>query len=145
MNQNSELLLYIYQNAEMGVKSTTQLINLLNKSDNKIKTTVEKQLKGYEGFLKKSQNLLKKNKISPKGTNIIAKISSSIGISMEFMKDNSDAKIADMLIRGFTMGNIDIDKLIDKYKNEADKNIIHLAKELKKFGEENIELLKSYL
>ena len=129
----------------MGVKSTTQLINLLNKSDNKIKTTVEKQLKGYEGFLKKSQNLLKKNKISPKGTNIIAKISSSIGISMEFMKDNSDAKIADMLIRGFTMGNIDIDKLIDKYKNEADKNIIHLAKELKKFGEENIELLKSYL
>lgn len=145
MNQNSELLLYIYQNAEMGAKSTTQLINLLNKSDNKIKTTVEKQLKGYEGFLKKSQNLLKKNKISPKGTNIIAKISSSIGISMEFMKDNSDAKIADMLIRGFTMGNIDIDKLIDKYKNEADKNIIHLAKELKKFGEENIELLKSYL
>lgn len=145
MNQNSELLLYIYQNAEMGVKSTTQLINLLNKSDNKIKTTVEKQLKGYEGFLKKSQKLLKKNKISPKGTNIIAKISSSIGISMEFMKDNSDAKIADMLIRGFTMGNIDIDKLIDKYKNEADKNIIHLAKELKKFGEENIELLKSYL
>lgn len=145
MNQNSELLLYIYQNAEMGVKSTTKLINLLNKSDNKIKTTVEKQLKGYEGFLKKSQNLLKKNKISPKGTNIIAKISSSIGISMEFMKDNSDAKIADMLIRGFTMGNIDIDKLIDKYKNEADKNIIHLAKELKKFGEENIELLKSYL
>lgn len=145
MNQNSELLLYIYQNAEMGVKSTTQLINLLNKSDNKIKTTVEKQLKGYEVFLKKSQNLLKKNKISPKGTNIIAKISSSIGISMEFMKDNSDAKIADMLIRGFTMGNIDIDKLIDKYKNEADKNIIHLAKELKKFGEENIELLKSYL
>ncbi len=145
MNQNSELLLYIYQNAEMGVKSTTQLINLLNKSDNKIKTTVEKQLKGYEGFLKKSQNLLKKNKISPKRTNIIAKISSSIGISMEFMKDNSDAKIADMLIRGFTMGNIDIDKLIDKYKNEADKNIIHLAKELKKFGEENIELLKSYL
>lgn len=145
MNQNSELLLYIYQNAEMGVKSTTQLIILLNKSDNKIKTTVEKQLKGYEGFLKKSQNLLKKNKISPKGTNIIAKISSSIGISMEFMKDNSDAKIADMLIRGFTMGNIDIDKLIDKYKNEADKNIIHLAKELKKFGEENIELLKSYL
>ena len=145
MNQNSELLLYIYQNAEMCVKSTTQLINLLNKSDNKIKTTVEKQLKGYEGFLKKSQNLLKKNKISPKGTNIIAKISSSIGISMEFMKDNSDAKIADMLIRGFTMGNIDIDKLIDKYKNEADKNIIHLAKELKKFGEENIELLKSYL
>lgn len=145
MNPNNELLLYIYQNVEMGVKSTTQLINLLNKSDNKIKTTVEKQLKGYEKILKKSSSLLKKNKISPKGTNIIAKISSSIGISMEFMKDNSDAKIADMLIRGFTMGNIDIDKLIDKYKNKVDKDILALAKELKKFGEENVEYLKSFL
>ena len=145
MNPNNELLLYIYQNVEMGVKSTTQLINLLNKSDNKIKTTVEKQLKGYEKILKKSSSLLKKNKISPKGTNIIAKLSSSIGISMEFMKDNSDAKIADMLIRGFTMGNIDIDKLIDKYKNKVDKDILTLAKDLKKFGEENIEYLKSFL
>lgn len=145
MNPNNELLLYIYQNVEMGVKSTTQLINLLNKSDNKIKTTVEKQLKGYEKILKKSSSLLKKNKISPQGTNIIAKLSSSIGISMEFMKDNSDAKIADMLIRGFTMGNIDIDKLIDKYKNKVDKDILTLAKELKKFGEENIEYLKSFL
>lgn len=145
MNPNNELLLYIYQNVEMGVKSTTQLINLLNKSDNKIKTTIEKQLKGYEKILKKSSSLLKKNKISPKGTNIIAKLSSSIGISMEFMKDNSDAKIADMLIRGFTMGNIDIDKLIDKYKNKVDKDILTLAKDLKKFGEENIEYLKSFL
>ena len=75
----------------------------------------------------------------------MADISSTIGMNMEFMKDNSDAKIADMLIRGFTMGNIEIDKKIDKFKDDADKEIIKLAKELKKFGEENIELLKPYL
>ena len=46
---------------------------------------------------------------------------------MEFMKDNSDAKIADILIRGFTMGNIDIDKQIEKYKDDADKGIIKLV------------------
>ena len=50
-----------------------------------------------------------------------------------------------MLIRGFTMGNIDIDKKIDKYNNESDASILKLAKKLKKFGEENIELLKKYL
>ena len=66
-------------------------------------------------------------------------------MNMEFMKDNSDAKIADMLIRGFTMGNIEIDKKIDKYKNSADKSILKIAKDLKKFGELNIELLKEYL
>ena len=145
MNENNELLLYIYKNADMGVKSTTKLIRLLNTRDNKIKNVVEGELKGYENFLKKSEELLKENNISPKGNNILTDITSSMAMDMEFMKDNSDAKIADMLIRGFTMGNIEIDKKIDKFKDDADKKIIKLAKELKKFGEENIELLKPYL
>lgn len=145
MNENNELLLYIYQNADMGVKSTTKLINLLNKSDNKIKKIVEGQLKGYENFLKKSEKLLKENKTEPKSKGVIADISSSIAMDMEFMKDNSDSRIADMLIKGFTMGNIDIDKKINAYTDDADKDILKLAKELKKFGETNIELLKPYL
>lgn len=145
MNENNELLLYIYKNIDMGVKSTTKLLKLLNNSDNKIKPVVEKELKGYENFLKKTKILLKKYKIEAKSANIVAEITASITMNMEFMKDNSDAKIADMLIRGFTMGNIEIDKKIDKYKNSADKSILKLAKDLKKFGELNIELLKEYL
>ena len=145
MNENNELLMYIYKNADMGVKSTTKLIRLLNTSDNKIKKVVEGELKGYENFLKKSRAMLKRNKVSPKGTSIVADISASITMDMEFMKDNSDAKIADILIRGFTMGNIDIDKKIEKFKDDADKDILKLAKELKRFGEINIELLQPYL
>ena len=145
MNENNELLMYIYQNADTGVKSTTKLIRLLNNSDNKIKKVVEGELKGYENFLKKSKALLKKNKVTPKGNSILADITSSVALDMEFMKDNSDAKIADILIRGFTMGNIDIDKKIEKYKDDADKEILKLAKELKRFGEINIELLQPYL
>lgn len=145
MNENSELLLYIYKNADMGVKSTTKLINLLNSKDNKIKNVVEGELKGYENFLKKSKSLLKKNKIEPKSNNMLAELSASITMNIELLKDNSDAKIADILIRGFTMGNIEIDKKIDKYKDDADKSILKLAKDLKKFGESNIELLKPFL
>ena len=145
MNENNELLMYIYKNADMGVKSTTKLIKLLNTSDNKIKKVVEGELKGYENFLKKAKAMLKKNKVTPKGSSIIADISSAFAMDMEFMKDNSDAKIADILIRGFTMGNIDIDKKIEKYKDDADKDILKLAKELKRFGEINIELLQPYL
>lgn len=145
MNENSEMLLYIYKNADMGVKSTTKLLKLLNNSDNKIKPIVEEELKEYESFLKKTKTLLKKNKVEPKGTSLLLDLTSSITMNMEFMKDNSDAKIADMLIRGFTMGNIEIDKKIDKYKNATDKSILKIAKELKKFGETNIELLKPYL
>ncbi len=145
MNENNELLMYIYQNVDMGVKATTHLINLLNKKDNKIKSIVEGQLKGYENFLKESKKLLKKNKIEPKEKGILADLGSSIGMNIEFMKDNSDTRIADMLIKGFTMGNLDIDKRINSFSGDADKKILKLAKDLKKFGEENIELLKPYL
>ena len=63
MNENSEMLLYIYKNVDMGAKSTTKLLKLLNNSDNKIKPVIEKELKGYESFLKKTKSLLKKYKI----------------------------------------------------------------------------------
>ena len=60
MDENNELLMYIYKNADMGVKSTTKLIRLLNTRDNKIKKVVEGELKGYENFLKRAKPLLKK-------------------------------------------------------------------------------------
>ena len=45
MNENNELLTYIYQNAKMGVTSCTDLIKMLNGKDNKIKKIVEGELK----------------------------------------------------------------------------------------------------
>lgn len=145
MNENNELLLYIYENADMGVKSTTTLIRTINGKDNKIKKVLEGELKGYENFLKKSEKLLKKYKIEKKTKGIMADMGSFMGIKMEMLKDNSDARVADMLTKGFTMGNIDITKKIDMYKDDAEKDIIDLAKELLEFGKANIEYLKPYL
>ena len=146
MNENNELLMYIYQNAKMGVTSCTDLIKLLNGKDNKIKKVVEGELKGYENFVKKAEKLLKKNKIEePKDNSFIADFMTKMGMYMEMMKDNSDARIADMLTKGFTMGNIDITKKIDRFEGDADKEILALAKELLEFGKLNIGYLKPYL
>ncbi len=145
MDKNNELLLYIYENASMGVKSTTELINILNGKDNKIKKIVEDELKGYEEFVKKSKKLLKKYKVEPKEKGIMANIMASMSMKMEMIKDNSDARVADMLTKGFTMGNIDISKRIDRFEGECEKDILDLAKELLGFGKENIKLLKEYL
>ena len=145
MNENNELLLYIYENADMGVKSTTTLINTINGKDNKIKKVLEGELKGYENFLKKSENMLQKYKVEKKTKGFMADMGSFMGIKMEMLKDNSDARVADMLTKGFTMGNIDITKKIDMYEGDADKEILDLAKELLEFGKKNIELLKPYL
>ena len=145
MDENTELLLFIYQNAKMGVNSCTELIRILNGKDNKIKKVVEGELKGYESFVKRSEKLMRDYNITPKDKGIISNVMSKMGMNMEMMKDNSDARIADMLTKGFTMGNVDISKKIDRYEGDADKEIIKLAKKLLEFGKANIEFLKPYL
>ena len=145
MDENTEMLLYIYQNAKMGVNSCTELIRILNSKDNKIKKVVEGELKGYESFVKKSEKLMRDFNITPKDKGIFSNVMSKMGIDMEMIKDNSDARIADMLTKGFTMGNVDIEKKIDRYEGDCDKNIIKLARELLEFGKANIDFLKPYL
>ena len=145
MNENNELLEYIYQNANMGVKSCTNLIKILNGKDNKIKKIVEGELKGYENFVKKAEKLLNKNGIKPKNKSIMNDMMAKMGMEMEMMKDNSDSRVADMLTKGFTMGNVDISKKIDRFEGDADKEILALAKEMLDFGQKNIEFLKPYL
>ena len=88
---------------------------------------------------------MKKNKIELKEKGLMADLMSKMGMNIEMMKDNSDARVADMLIKGFTMGNVDISKKIDRFEGEVDKEIVTLAKDLLNFGKKNIEILKPYL
>ena len=145
MNENMELLNFVYENAEMGVHTLNILSDTLRKRDNKIKGLIEDELKEYNNFLKESEKLLKKNKIEPKKTNLMAKLSSKMGITMETMKDNSDPAIASMVIEGLTMGIVEMKTKIENYKKLVDKKILKLSIKFLKFQEEEIEKLKIFM
>lgn len=145
MDENLELLEYIYKNAEMGAFSLTTLIDLLNGKENKIKKTVEEEIKGYEKYLKESKKLIEKHKYELKETGMMAKMGATMGIKKETKCDNSDAAIAHMIIEGLTMGVVDISTKINNYKKSADKKIIKLAEDFLEFQEDEIEKLKSFL
>lgn len=145
MNENIELLNYTHEDSQMGITSLTTLIRKLNNKDNKIKKIVEAELKGYEQFQKDSEKLLKKYKAEIMDASMMVKTMSTMKLNFEVMKDNSDAKIADILTKGFTMGTIDMNKKIEAYKDDAEKDILKLAQNFLKFQNENIELLKEYL
>ena len=66
-------------------------------------------------------------------------------MKMEINKDNSDAKIADILLRGFIMGIAKIEKKIKDYKKEVDHSTLKLAKDLLKFQKNSINEIKKYL
>lgn len=145
MNENEEILEYIYQTSNMGMQSTKDLINSLKGKDNKIKKLVEEIEKNYEKYAKETEKLLNRQELKAKPIGMMAKAMSKMSINKEMISDNSDANIADMLIQGLTTGNLELSKHIDNYEKTADKKIINLAKNLKKFGEEYIEKLKNYL
>ena len=68
-----------------------------------------------------------------------------MGISKEVKSDNSDSAIADLLIKGISMGSIDMEKKIEQYKDEVSNNELELAREFLKFQEKTIDKLKDYL
>lgn len=145
MNENLELLMHIYQTADMGVYATKNLLELLRKKDNKITHVLEEELKEYEKYAQISETMLKKCDVDPKSSGIMAKMSSDIGMTIETMKDNSDPAIAAMLIEGLTMGTVEMNIKIDKYKRTNKKDILQIAHNLLEFQENEIEKLKTFL
>lgn len=145
MNENLELLMHIYQTADMGVYATKNLLDLLRKKDNKITHVLEEELKEYEKYTQISETMLKKHDVNPKTSGMMAKMSSDIGMTIETMKDNSDPAIAAMLIEGLTMGTVEMNIKIDKYKRTNKKEILEIAHNLLEFQENEIEKLKTFL
>lgn len=145
MKEKNELLMHIYETCDMGVKSTTKLIDLLRDKDNKIKKLLEDELKEYEKYLVKSEKFLKKNKVEPEGIGMMAEMMSKMDMKMKVKNDNSDSNIAGILTEGFTMGIINMNKKIEAYRDDCDNSIIDLALDIVKFQEKEIKNLKSYL
>lgn len=145
MNENKELLVLINENTKMGLASTKELLKLIKEKDNKIKKVLEDELKKYEDHYKKCKSLMKKYKVKSEKSGILKNLTATLAMRMEVNKDNSDSKLASILIRGFTMGNVDIEAKIKSYKKEASKDILSLAREILEFGENEIKLLKDFL
>lgn len=64
MNENKELLVLIHENVKMGLTSTKKLLSLLLNTNNKIKGTLESELKTYESLYNKTKKEIKKQKIT---------------------------------------------------------------------------------
>lgn len=145
MNENCELLESIYKDAAMATYTLEELLKELNGKDNKIIKPCEDILKGYERYRDETKEKLLKLDSELKEESIMAKLGAKMGIMKEVITDNSDASIADMLIKGISMGSIDTEKKIGAYKENVDKNNIKWAKDFYQFQQDNIKALKKFL
>ena len=142
MDENTELLNYIYQNCQMGKESLNQLIEIVE--DQKFKIQLEKQLKEYEDL--SNSTIVKLHELGHEEKSIgnMAKLATYMSISMKTILNKTSCHISEMLIQGSTMGIIDITKNLQKYSN-ANENILKIGNKLLTTEQNNIESLKSFL
>ena len=145
MDENIELMRHISKISDMGISSTKSLLDNLKKKDNKIKELLEDQLQSYESYYKVATEYLDKLDIEPEREGMLTKIGSEMGIMMETIKDNSDSAIASMLIEGFTMGEVELEGLLSRYKKRTNKDVLKFVREFQQFHKDSIEKLKTFI
>lgn len=142
MNGNAELLNFIYQNSQMGLDTTKQLIDIVK--DEEFKEHLNDQINKYEQINREAKEILKLNGYDEKGINSFDKIKTYIIINIQTLMDKTSSHIAEMIIIGSNMGIIDSIKNIKKYK-DAEENILCLMKRLQELEEYNIKKVKMFL
>lgn len=142
MNEDLELLNYIYQNAKMGITGINDIQKYIEDID--LKNYVLEQLSDYQKVCNEAIELLIQRGSKEKDINSFAKISSYIMANMKSMTDNSPSNLAKMLIEGSNKGIIEITKHLNEYQNISEE-VKSLATNLLNIEEKNLDRLKKFL
>lgn len=142
MNENAELLNFIYQNSEMGVNTIKQLLDIVE--DENFKRHLESQYNGYKEIHMEARKALNENGYDEKGIGALKKLRAYLMINLQIMTDKTNSNIAEMLMIGSNMGIINAIKNLKKYQN-AEAEIRNLMEKLLKFEENNVQDLKAFL
>jgi hypothetical protein len=143
-DSTKEFLDTLYKNVKMGADA---IIDLMPKvKDEGMRTEMTSELEHYEKFAKEIRAILFKADEEPKEESFITKAMTKMGIEMNTMIDSTTSHIAEMMIKGATMGVTDTTKLIRQYENTpCSEEALALARRTVKYEEESIERLKKFL
>ena len=138
-SQTTTLLNDVFQNAQMGVDSTQRLIELVE--DKPFQSVLIAQRNRYQDVYDRTLQLSDQEL---KGKKTLQKLSSTMMINLQTIKDKTPSHLAGMMIQGNTMGVIDMTKSL-RENQAADPPVLALAQDLLSMQKVNIEEMKPYL
>lgn len=142
--KESEMLEQIYKNMKMG--SSSMLSILSRAQDEEFKRLMTEQLDGYERLANAARKRLCEIGGEAREENAMTRLWASVGMKMNTMIDSTESHLAGMIIEGSTMGMTDTIKILREYENtDVSESALRLAKEIIKFEEKNIEIMKGHL
>lgn len=142
LERNVELLKFMYQNAEMGVNTLSQLNEIAE--DTQLRKVIQKQLLEYKSVFDQCKRKLDQNDEEAKSINGMLKTSAHVMINMKTMMDKSPEHIAEMIIQGGIMGIINITKKLKEYV-DCNDDIKNIGYKLMWIEQKNTEEMKHFL
>ena len=143
-NAAQELMQAVYKNAKMGSDAVTTIIG--KTKDAKLREELTSQLESYYGFETAAKNKLLEMSVEAKDPGMLSKLPADISIKMSTMMDSSNSKIAELMIGGYNMGIVDIQKSMNQAENEGvSEEVMNIANGIMAFEEGSAEKMKKYL
>ena len=138
------LLEAMYKNVRMGADS---IIDIMPKVvDEDMRTELTSELERYEKFSKEIEDIVLNMGEEAKDQGILAKLGTKMSVAMNTMVDSSRSHIAEMMIKGGTMGITDATKLLREYESTScSEEALSIARRIIKYEEETVERLKKFL
>ena len=142
MNRPEYILNEINKGIKMGMDSISTIAEKV--TDDQLKDDLQSEYNQYNSILNDVNAELGKYEEFPKELNTAQKMMGWFDIQMSTLTDDSDSKIAEMLIKGTNMGIIEGVKLLNN-NPETTPEIKNILTNFIQFQENNVERLKKYL
>lgn len=136
------LLEEIFQNANTGIYSIDTLLPKVE--DNSISAELITHQAKLAQIARSARQMMLEKHMDPSDAGVMSKMGIWTGVQMNTMMDNTPSHIADMVIKGDTMGITKMTRELNQSVVE-DPRIRDLGEELVNTQRRNIEILKKYL
>lgn len=142
MEENLNVLDEVNKGATMGMDAINYILDKVE--DNNFKNFLELQYNEYENISKKVNEIYSKySDKKPHETNTMNKVMTWSQVNMKTLTDNSNSKIAELLLQGTNMGIIEGRKLLNN--KDINEEITELVNNFVNMQEKCVEKLKNYL
>ncbi len=142
MINDVEMLTYILQNAEMGCQGVNSVRR--SKPSQGVDLVLCRQLARYGKIYSTAGSMLKGLGAELHRVNPVAKAMTNLAAGRDLKRDPSPSHIAEMMIKGNTMGVNKIAQHLRDY-DRTDPNITLLAKKMLDVEQEHIKELRAFL
>ena len=140
--QSAEILGSVYRNAEMAYDSSGEVLKRC--PNRRLAGEISAQRDRYREVAAQTRTEIVRRGGVPHPYPVYTKMMSRMGIAMKTANNRSSKNIASLMIRGTTMGIIDMQHSVNSSKN-AENRIRNDAQELLRREQDFCDHLKSYL